>query len=56
MNRIKKRRRPELSGVFSYLQTSHDSYNKIKDQKNGFSLYKNDFIKKEIIKIIENTK
>uniref|UniRef100_A0A2S2QKB9 HAT C-terminal dimerisation domain-containing protein n=1 Tax=Sipha flava TaxID=143950 RepID=A0A2S2QKB9_9HEMI len=52
-NRIKKRRRPELSGVLNYLQNPHDDYDQITCLKDLFSLPKNDFIRKQIIKLIE---
>lgn len=52
-DRIKKRRRPELSGVLSYLQNPHDDYDKITYLKDIFLIPKNDFIRKQIIKLIE---
>jgi len=51
--RIKKRRRPELSGVLNYLQNPHDNYDQITYLKDLFSIPKNDFIRKQIIKLIE---
>jgi len=53
IDRIKMRRRPELSGVLSYLQNPHDDYDQIMYLKDLFSLPKSDFIKKQIIKLIE---
>lgn len=47
-DRIKKRRRPELSGVLSYLQNPHDDYDKITYLKDIFLIPKNDFIRKQL--------
>jgi len=45
-DRIKKRRRPELSGVLNYLQNPHDDYNQITYLNDLFSLPKIDYINK----------
>lgn len=45
-DRIKKRRRSELSGVLNYLQNPHDHYDQITYFKDLFLLPENDFIRK----------
>lgn len=53
MDRIKKRQRPELSGILNYLQKPRDDYDQLTDFKDLFSFSKNNLMRKEIIKIIK---
>jgi len=53
MDRIKQRRRLELSGVLNYLQNTHDDYDQIRDLKDLFSRLRNNLIRKQIIKMTE---
>jgi len=53
MDHIKQRRRLKLSGVLNYLQNPHDDYDQITDLKDLFSRPRNDFIRKQIIKMIK---